>query len=199
MKHKFYLSMALILALLTLSACGAEATPEISPEELAATAAAQAWAIITQTAAAAPTVTPIPPTFTPQPTNTLAPIEILPTLPPATFAAVATPTVACITIPEPEPKGAQVNVEFYNESGGSANFAFGMNFANDKGECYTYSYTLGNGDMASAKVLSGCYWGYAWISGGAGSVARSGDKILCLTDANIIYKVVITAERVDFR
>lgn len=200
MKQKFLLAIS-ILAIFALSACGgAEATPEISAEDLASTAVAEAWFVITQTAAAMPTNTPVPPTFTPQPTNTLAPISILPTLPPATVAVVATPTSACNQIPALEPKGALANVEFYNESGGSVNLAFGMNTPNDKAECYTYSFSLGNGDSFPTKVLAGCYWGYAWISSGAdSSVARSGSKILCLTDTAIIYKVVITEERVDFK
>ncbi|NWF63399.1 MAG: hypothetical protein HXY38_03750 [Chloroflexi bacterium] len=197
---KKFLQVLSLCAIFALSACGgAESAPAISPEEIAATAAAQAWMSVTQTAAAMPTATSVPPTFTPQPTHTLAPIAILPTLPPATVAVVATPTSECNQIPQLEPKGAQVNVEFYNESGGSANFAFGMNYANDKGECYTYSFTLGNGDMSPATVLAGCYWGYAWINTSEPSVARSGDKILCLSDPGIIYKIVITPERVDFK
>ncbi len=70
MKQKFLLALS-ILSILALSACGgAEATPELSPEDTAATAMAAAWVAITQTAAALPTNTPVPPTFTPQPTNT---------------------------------------------------------------------------------------------------------------------------------
>lgn len=200
MKQKFLITIS-ILAILALSACGGgETAPEISSEDIAATAVAQAWAVITQTAAAMPTATPIPPTFTPQPTNTAAPtLALLPTLPPAPQAAVATATPECITIPEAKPKGALINAEFYNESQGTANLSFGMNTANDKGECYTYTFVIGKGDVVNTTVLAGCYWGYAWISGEENSVARSGDKILCLTDANIVYKVVITKERVDFK
>jgi hypothetical protein len=199
MKQKFLITIS-ILALLALSACGGEATPEISAADQASTAVAQAWLVITQTAAAMPTATPIPPTFTPQPTNTAAPtLALLPTLPPAPQAAVASPTPECNQIPALEPKGAFVNIEIYNQSGGSANLALGMNSPNDKGECYTYSFTSGNGDVSPTKVLAGCYWGYAWITGGEESVARSGDKILCMTDANVIYKVLITKERVDFK
>ena len=200
MKQKFLITIS-ILAILVLSACaGGDATPEISAEDQASTAVAQAWLVITQTAAAMPTNTPIPPTFTPQPTTTLAPVLApLNTLPPAPAAVVASPTPECNQIPALEPKGALVNIEIYNESGGSANLALGMTSPNDKGECYTYSFTIGNGDVTPTKVLAGCYWGYAWISGGEESVARSGDKVLCTTDAKIIYKIVVTKERVDFR
>lgn len=199
MKQKFLITISL-LAILALSACGgAEATPEVSAEDLAATSVAEAWLVITQTAAALPTQTPIPPTFTPQPTSTPAPtLALLPTQPiPAVVVATATPE--CNQIPQPEPLGSMVSVEFYNESGGRADLAFGMMSPNDKGECYTYSFSFGNSDPSSNRVLAGCYWGYGWITGAVTSVARSGDKIMCMTDANIIYKVLITSERVDFK
>ncbi|GAB1470943.1 hypothetical protein MASR2M66_18210 [Chloroflexota bacterium] len=198
MKQKFLIPIS-ILAIFALSACGGKATPEISPEDLASTAVAEAWLIITQTAAAAPTFTPEPPTFTPQPTVE-ATLVLLPTLPPATVAIVATSTLECNQIPALEPKGALVNVEFYNDSGGAVNLAFGMNSPNDKGECYTYSFNPPNNkDALATKVLAGCYWGYAWISGAESSVARSGDTIMCLTDPNVIYKVKITKEQVNFK
>lgn len=198
MKQKFLMTIS-ILALLAMSACGgAEAAPELSPEDTAATAMAEAWIAITQTAAALPTQTPIPPTFTPQPTNTALPtLELLPTLPPAPLV-VPTATAECITIPVPEPKGALLNVEIYNESQGSANVAFGMNFANDKGECFTYSFPLGRNDVFTGKVLAGCYWGMAWITGDETSVARSGN-LMCLTDPAVTYKIKITKEVFNFR
>lgn len=199
MKQKFLIAIS-ILTILTLSACGgAEATPEISAEDLASTAVAEAWLIITQTAAAMPTVTPIPPTFTPQPT--IAPtLALLPTQQSAAPAAVvATATPECNQIPAPEPLGNQVTVEFYNESKGSVNLAYGMMSPNDKGECYTYSFSLGIDSTSSNKVLAGCYWGYAWITAAETSVARSGDSVMCLTDTAVVYKVVITSERVDFK
>lgn len=201
MKQKFLITIS-ILAVLALSACGGtEATPEISAEDIAATSVAQAWLVITQTALAAPSATPVPPTFTPQPTATAAPtLALLPTQQSSAPAGVvATATPECNQIPALEPKGAFVTVEFYNESGGRADLAFGMMAPNDKGECYTYSFSFGNSDPSSNKVLAGCYWGYAWISGSESSVARSGDKVMCMTDAGVIYKVLITKERVDFR
>ena len=204
MKQKFLITIS-ILAILALSACGGgEATPEVSAEDVASTAVAQAWLVMTQTAAAAPTATPLPPTATLQPINTLPPASIptlgvLPTLPPATIAVAVSPTPECNQIPQPEPKGALSTVEFYNQSGGSVNLAFGMLSPNDKGECYTYSFTLNNGDVTPTKVLAGCYWGWAWINGSETSVAKSGDKVLCVTDAAVIYKILITSERVDFK
>lgn len=198
MKQKFLIVLSL-LSILILSACGgADATPELSPEDTAATAMAEAWVAITQTAAVLPTNTPIPPTFTPQPTNTAMPtIELLPTLPPAPVV-VATATADCIAIPVPEPKGALVNVEIYNESQGSATVAFGMNSANDKNECFSYSLSLGRNDVYIGKVLAGCYWGIAWITGEEQSVARSGD-LMCLSDPAFIHKIKITQETFTFK
>ncbi|MBE7433725.1 MAG: hypothetical protein HS100_07395 [Anaerolineales bacterium] len=200
MKQKFLIAIS-ILAILALSACGGgDATPEFSAEDLASTAVAEAWLVVTQTAAAAPTSTPVPPTFTPQPINTIpATLALLPTLPPATIAVAVSPTPECNQIPQIEPKGTLTSVEFYNESGSSVNLAFGMLSPNDKGECYTYSFTISDNKTESAKVLTGCYWGWAWVGGNEGSIAKSGDKVLCLTDPAFIHKIVITEERVDFK
>lgn len=205
MRQKFLLT--LLAAMLAVSACGGTetATPAISAEDIAATAVAEAWMLLTQTAAAMPTETPAPtPTFTPQPTETaqvVPTLELLPTLPPAPVDVVATPTSECNQIPVSEPKGQLVNVEFYNTSGGSANLSFGMNSPNDKGECFTYSFSPPPNEKNPliTKVLAGCYWGYAWISASEPSVARSGSVILCLTDPNVVYRVLITKERVDFK
>ena len=200
MKRKFLIAIS-VFAILALSACGGgEAMPELSAEEIAATAVAEAWLSVTQTAAANPTSTPVPPTFTPQHFNTLpATLALLPTIPPATVAVAVSPTPECNQIPQPEPKGALVNVEFNNQSGGSVNLAFGMLSPNDKGECYTYSFTISDNKSLTTKVLSGCYWGWAWVGGSEGSIAKSGDKVLCMTDLAFLHKIVITSERVDFK
>lgn len=195
---KNYLTILLILIITIMSACGPAPEPTLTTEEISNTAIANAWIAMTQTQAALPTATPIPPTFTLEPTATFAPtLAPLPTL---TLAAAAGPTTdPCNQPPSPEPKGKLVTVEFKNDSEGQVNLAFGMNTPNDKGECVTYSYGLGRGDTSSTKVLIGCYWGYAWITGNEPSVARTGSKILCLTDSNLTYHVVITKERIEFK
>lgn len=199
MRQKFLLTVSILTALV-LSACGGDATPTLSADAIAQTAVAEAWLVITQTVAAAPTATPIPPTNTPEPTATLAPTLALipiPTLPPATTAAEAVPTTDQCNQPPPlESKGTLTTVEFKNESDGQVNLAFGMNSPNDKGECVTYSFGLGRGDVFSAKVLTGCYWGYAWITGSEPSVARTGGSLLCLKDASLIYHVTISKETI---
>lgn len=189
MKQKFLLAIS-IITILVLSACGS-AEPDLSAEDISNTAVAEAWLVVTQTQAAMPTFAP---TFTPEPTVTLAPTLAQPTLAPATIVVAATATPECSQIPTTETKGTLVNVEFKNESGGQVNLAFGMNTSNDKGECFTYSYGIGRGEIYAAKVLAGCYWGYAWITGDEPSVARTGGDVLCLTDPNLIYHITITKE-----
>ncbi|MDP1545626.1 MAG: hypothetical protein Q8L87_06350 [Anaerolineales bacterium] len=189
MNRKSLLAIS-VIAILVLSACGS-AEPAQNAEDISNTAVAEAWIAITQTQAAMPASVP---TSTPQPTATLAPTLALPTLVPATVAVVATPTPECNQIPTTETKGTLVNIEFKNESEGQVNLAFGMNTPNDKGECFTYSYGIGRGDIYPARILAGCYWGYAWITGDEPSVARTGGGVLCLTDPNLIYHITITKE-----
>lgn len=196
MKKKF-LTILSILIVITISACGS-AEPTMSSEDLASTAMANAWISITQTQAALPTATTIP-TNTPEPTATLLPT--IPPLPPTVApATVAGPTAdICNQIPVEKPLGTLINVEFRNQSQGQVNLSFGMNTPNDKGECYTYSYSLGMGDSSSSQVVAGCYWGYAWITAKEPSNARTADVLLCLTDPNLTYHVVITKETISLK
>ena len=204
MKQKFLLTISILLIFI-LSACGGgtEAAPTLSADAIAQTAVVEAWLVITQTAAAMPTATPIPPTNTPEPTFTAQPtIALLPTLPPSSAGALVTPTSStdpCNQIPAAEPKGALVTVEIENISQGSANLALGMTAPNDKGECFTYSFQIDSGNGISTKVLAGCYWGWAWITGADTSVAKSGDRIMCMTDTAFIYHVNVADETVKFK
>ena len=197
MKQRFLLVISSLI-ILTFSACGS-AEPTVNPQDQAATAMAEAWLVITQTQAALPTSTPIPPTNTPEPTFTFAPtIPILVTNPPA---VTAIPTQdQCNQVPPIEPQGAQVNVDFTNQSDGQVNLSLGMNSPNDKKECVTYSFSLGNGrGIVEARILAGCYWGYAWITGSEPSVARTGGILLCMTDTSGTYHIVITKESINFK
>lgn len=195
MKIKFLYILS-ILIIITLAACGT-AQPAMSSADIANTAVAEAWIAITQTQAAMPTATLAPPTATPAPTLAALPtLPPFPTLAPATMSAGPT-TVPCDQVPPEEPKGTLVNVEFKNVSQGSANFTFGMNSPNDKGECVNYTISLGKGNVVPMKVLAGCYWGYAWITGDEPSIARTGGTIICVTDTSLIYHVTITKEMIS--
>ncbi|MBL8050103.1 MAG: hypothetical protein JNM46_02690 [Anaerolineales bacterium] len=201
MKQKFLLVIS-ILIIFTISACGS-AEPTVSPQDQAATAMAEAWFIITQTQAALPTFTPIPPTNTPEPTFTFVPtLPVIATLPPATVASAPTQD-ECNQPPPLKPQGTQVKIEIKNESGGSVNLSLGMNSPNDKNECVTYSFSLGNNnDITATNVLAGCYWGWGWVDAPAGkvdSIAKTGSQIHCMKDTNVVYHLVVTQERIDLK
>jgi hypothetical protein len=201
MRKKFLFTIS-ILIILTVSACGANnVEPTLSPADQASTAVAEAWLLITQTQAALPSATPVPPTATPEPTFTFVPtIEILATLPSAATVASAPTQDECNQPPPVEPQGALVNVEFTNQSEGQVNLALGMNSPNEKKECVTYSFSLGNGGgLVNAKILAGCYWGWAWITGKEPSVAKTGSVILCMKDTSGTYRILVTKETINFK
>ena len=192
MKLKFLTILTLSIILLT-SACGPTPAPTLSIEDIQGTAVADAWIALTQTQAAIPTFTstPIPTeTFTPIATLTAPPI-VLPTLPPPTPVVAATPTAECNQVPPLVPQGQLINVEFKNESGGSANFSFGMNSPNKKRECVTYSFAISEGDVVAAKVLAGCYWGYAWITNPKENSTAQGTQLMCIDNPDITYHIGI--------
>jgi len=200
MKKKF-LYIVSILTILALVACGPAPTPTLSSADIGNTAIADAWIAITLTQAAMPTLTPtpIPPTPTLAPTSTpvptLAPIQTLASGNNPSAAATVDP---CNEVPPAEPKGTLVKVKLVNKSGGDVSLAFGMMQENSFGECVTYSFTLGTFDEPVVTVLAGCYWGYAWITGKAPSIAKTGSNVLCLTDPSKTPAVWIESERIYF-
>lgn len=197
MKKKYLITLS-ILIIAIVSACGPAPTPTLSVTDLQSTAAAAAWLAVTQTQAALPTATttatPVPPTatlaFTPLPT-----LPPLPTFAPAT--AVNTES-ACNQPPPVTSKGVLVPVKFINKSEGNVTLAFGMNSPNTHGECVTYSYTLGEFETPVVKVLSGCYWAYAWVQGSKPSTAQS-IELLCVNDPNLEPDIVISKEVIVFK
>jgi hypothetical protein len=163
--YKKILLLLSALVIAALSACGPEAPPTLSPAEIEGTAVALAWTSFAQTQTAQPTLTPspIPPTETPLPTVT--PFPTLPPLQPTVALAAVTPTGnPCYNPPPPEPVGTTVLIRIVNNSQGIADFNFGMENANDKGECATYYVRLGRYDQPVVRVLAACYWGLAYIT-----------------------------------
>jgi hypothetical protein len=195
MKKK-HLTILSIFMIAIVSACGPAPTPTLTVEDLQATAAAAAWLAVTQTQAAIPTATatPIPPTatITNTPLPTFTPV---PTFVPATAANTES---ACNQPPPTVSKGVLVPVKFVNKSGGHVNLSFGMNSPNTLGECVTYSYTLGEFDAPSVKVLAGCYWAYAWVEGSTPSTAQT-VQLLCVSDPNSEPDIVIGTEVIAFK
>jgi hypothetical protein len=156
---------------------------------------AVAWTDIALTQAAIPTNTLPPPTSTPAPTFT--PFPTLPPLPTAGPAATAT-SDTCDQPPPTEPRGATVQVNFKNKSGGILNLGFGMQTPNSLGECGTYNFSLGQFESPTVRVLAGCYWGYAWISGDKPSTAQTINN-LCMDDSSAVYTVTIGTEVIEFK
>jgi hypothetical protein len=164
------LTLLSLLIIIPLAACGPAPEPTVSPEDFANTALAAAFTEVYLTQAALPTATAVPPTATPQPTMTPVP-TLAPSTPiPATATAGVDP---CEGVPPVEPKGDTAQVKFVNKSKGQVNLSFGMNPANNLGECGIYSFSLGVYDTPTVTVLAGCYWAYAWIDAKEPSIARN--------------------------
>ncbi len=195
------LSLFSVLLVLSLSACGGVATPTMDVAALQQTALANAWLAMTQTQAALPTPTA---TETPTPLPTLTPVPtlvVVPTLPAASLpsplpAAVVSPTTnPCYNPPPLKPQGTTVKVKFVNKSGYGATLHFGMNNPNDKGECATYSFTLGKYDEPVVTVLAGCYWAYAYTDKPS---TASSPQPLCVFDTTKAVAIWVTTEVVNF-
>lgn len=200
MQRKFpFVSITLALAAL-LAACGPAPEPTLSVTDIQNTAVALSWTGIAMTQAALPTATPPPPTPTPLPTSTPFPTlaAAIPTLAVGNVGSNSSATASPCDGPPPyQPSGTQVQVKFVNKSGGSVNLSFGMIQANDLGECGTYSFSFGQYDSPVEKVLKGCYWAYAWVSGKKPSTAQTTGS-LCLDDPNNTKSVLVGTETIGF-
>ncbi len=191
--NRKYLTIFTIFVITLISACGPAPQPTLSADDLANTAVANAWSMLTLTQAAIPTATAtFPPTetFTPQPTFTLPP-----TAPPV-VQVVATATSECNQVPPILPKGSMVNVDFKNESAGVVTLSFGMNAPNSHAECVTYGYSFGKNATITAQVLAGCYWGYAWVTGDKEPSTAQGVSLMCMNTTGPTYHVSIGKETI---
>jgi hypothetical protein len=196
--NRKYPTTLLILVMTVVSACGPAPEPTLSADDLANTAMANAWTMLTLTQAAIPTATPTFPataTFTPLPTFTSIPFATQP----AVNVVVPTATSECNQVPPLVPQGKLVNVEFKNESEGTLNLSFGMNSPNTKGECVTYGYGMGKFDETTTQVLAGCYWGYAWVTGDKETSTAQGTALMCMNDSQTMYHVVIGKETITLK
>lgn len=176
MKSKFLWVASLLMIALLAGACGPAPEPTLSVSDIQNTAVALSWTSIAMTQAALPTATPVPPTSTPLPTPTPFPTLAaqLPTLAFGNPVVNASPTASPCDGPPPfKPVGTQAQVKLVNKSGGAVNLSLGMLEPNSSGECGTYSFSLGIYDAPVEKVLEGCYWAYAWITGNKPSTAQS--------------------------
>ncbi len=189
------LSSISILILTMLAACGAAPTPTLSVSDIQKTAFPLVMTQYALTKAAIPTDTPIP-TSPP----TLAPLPPLALDTPASAPVVnpnATATADCNQPIPTKTKGTTVQIKLVNKSGGSVNLSLGMNEANDIGECGIYSFGLRDKESVIVTILSGCYWGYGYVSGGKKpSTSRVGN--ICLTDTAETRGLTIGPETIGF-
>ncbi|MGE5251942.1 MAG: hypothetical protein ACM3QS_17190 [Bacteroidota bacterium] len=202
MKKLIYFS---ILAATLLAACGPQATPTMSPEDVQATAFSSASTMVALTEAALPTATPVPSTPTASPTTpptatqqqqvlpTLATQISLPTIPPT---PVPGGTDNCVHPLDMGEAGPTRPVVVENETGGSLNLSLNLWKPNDFGQCGAISYAnVAKGASFTVQLPSGYWFAYAWITLKGSSSEASGSFYIQLANTDkqrlIIDKDVI--------
>jgi hypothetical protein len=183
MKNLIYFSL---LAAMLLAACGAPATPTMSPADVQATAFSSASTMVALTEAAIPTATPLPPTSTPTATlavtNTIqapptsATLSLPPTLAPTKPAGGTDTCIKPLNLGEAGPTSPVV---IHNESGGSLNLSLNLWKPNAFGQCGALSYSnVAKGATISVQLPGGSWFAYAWISLKGGSSEASGSFVI---------------------
>lgn len=154
-----------VLAIL-LSACGAQGTPTLSPEDVQGTAIGMASTMVALTQAAIPTNTPIPPTETPSPTPlpTFTP-EPLPTIeviqPTATTKALGN----CEGPLNMAEAGPTSQVRFENQTGGKVLLSLHLGEGtNAFGQCGFLSYQLAKNEKLVLQLPKGTFFAFALIT-----------------------------------
>lgn len=183
---KKLIPVLLLLATL-LAACGPQGTPTLSPEEVSGTAIADAWAMVTLTAAAAPTSTPTEmPSPTPLPTFTPLPS---PTLDLALIASPTSPTAAgdpCDGYKNlvVSSYAKMTRLRLQNEAGGPITLSIYL-YKTPFGDCGYSGYSIGKNERVIIDFPQGCYFFAAIINnpknpgksfgGGEGICANNSD------------------------
>ena len=183
-----------ILITIILAACGPAPTPTLSVSDIQKTAFPIVMTQYALTKAAIPSATPIPtalPTQAPLPTIALETPISAPIVNPN-----ATATPDCNQPITFKTKGTTVQINLVNKSGGSVSLSLGMNEPNDKGECGIYSFGLRDRQSLPITILSGCYWGYGYVTGTKPSTTRVGN--ICLTDTSQTRGLTIGKETIGF-
>jgi hypothetical protein len=193
MKCFSILTLALVISL-TISACGAKATPPpaVSAVDMQNTAAAVALTMYAQTQAAVPTATPIPPTATftntPLPTNTFLP------LPAAGVTSTPVPNSNsgggedCVHKVLPDGlQGNPVKIRINNSTKVSVNVTVYLNRTIPPVVCGYRGYVLDpGGALVINDMVEGCFTLWAWnpdpkgyfmVTNGAASCIDSSDPV----------------------
>ncbi len=183
-----------------IAACGAEAAPTLSPEEVQGTAVAAAWTMVAATQEAIPTNTPVPPTNTPEPTPlpTFTP-EPLPTqpiliLPTATTASSSgDPCNRPLNIAE---AGPQSRVRFNNMTGGNITALSLYLNPNAFSQCGYIVTTLAKNGVTTLSLPKGEWWVAALIDYGGNKSGYSSGPMTNKVADNHLFDVNILPERV---
>lgn len=205
MKKVFSLVVSLIIVMALVS-CGPAPAPTLDATDMQSTAVVAAFTILAMTQAAIPTETPPPPTIAPPtPTTEPATLEALPTIAvetpviaPAANNSNASPTPDCY---QPAPlakdlKGTTVQIKLVNKSDGPVDLSMGMYAPNEKGECYTFGFSIRDKGSDVVTVLSGCYWMGGYQNGPKPSTPRT--NYICLTDTTQTRGVSINNNSIGF-
>lgn len=196
MLRKSILIIAMSAVLLT--ACGAQGTPTLSPEESSGTAVAMASTIIAQTQAAIPTNTPIPPTETasptPLPTFTLEPLPTIEIAPPTNTAK---PQGSCEGPLNMAEAGPQSNVRLENETGGTVTLSLHLGEGqNAFGQCGFLGYTLTKNQKLVVSLPKGLYFAYAFVNYPNGDTSQSSGYVNNRVGDNHLFAVKIREETI---
>jgi hypothetical protein len=196
MLKKFIPVLALVSILL--AACGQQAEPTLSPEEVSGTAVAAAWTIVAETQAAIPTNTPVPPTETPsptpQPTFTLPPP---PTIEVASPTATSKPQGSCEGPLNVGEAGPQSNIRLENETGGSVLISLWLGPGlNAFGQCGFLTYTLSKNQKLVVSIPKGQYYAYAIIDYGGGKSGNASGTVNNRVGDNHLFAVKIKKETI---
>jgi hypothetical protein len=168
MKHISIIAAS--VAVIILSACGAQAapTPAFNAQDVQNTAVAAAVTIVAQTQAAIPTATLLPPTDIP--TETALPTDTPPALPTPeavfTSAPVSQPSGGdpCASrVLSASPKGISTIISIVNTTKANITISLYLNETKSHGECGWRSYTLSkNGSVVISDLIQACYNLWAW-------------------------------------
>lgn len=186
----------LALFAVVLAACGGQAAPTLSPEEVQGTAVSAALTMVASTQAAVPTVTPLPPTEIPSPTPlpTFTPLPS-PTpdfalLPTATQAAASSGEDNCLHPINRGEAGPTSNVRFENESSGSVSLSINLR-TNLFGQCGAETYTLKKNEKLVVSIPKGEYWAWAWIQHNDGTSTTSVGTFVNRVGDSHLFSVII--------
>jgi hypothetical protein len=181
-----------------LVACGQQAEPTLSPEEVSGTAVAAAWTIVAETQAAIPTNTPVPPTETPSPTPlpTFTP-QPLPTIELATATNTAKPQGSCEGPLNVAEAGPQSNIRIENETGGNVTLSLWLGEgANAFGQCGFLVYQLSKNQKLTVSIPKGFYYAAALIDYGNTSSGFASGNVNNRVGDNHLFVVKIKKEAI---